>query len=225
MKGYNMNIAVFDTETTSLQKPYCYNIGIVGYNTDTDEILFKQEYVIEQIWYNLELFNTAYYAEKRELYVKSLRSRQSKLDKFGYVMQAIKRLFKAFDIQSVYAYNSPFDERVLSFNCDWFKVINPFEHLPLFDIRGYVFNKIAFTESYKDWCEIHQQFTESANYSTTAEAIYRFIVQDIEFIEDHTALSDSLIELDILKYCIEKGAKWDTEYKVYQSVPDRYKKL
>ena len=29
-----MNIMVFDTETVSVNKPFCYNIGYVIYNTD-----------------------------------------------------------------------------------------------------------------------------------------------------------------------------------------------
>ena len=75
------NFMVFDTETTSLEKPFCYNIGYVIANEN--EILVKKSFVVEQIWHNLPLFNTAYYAEKRPLYVSAMKARKTVLDKFG----------------------------------------------------------------------------------------------------------------------------------------------
>ena len=44
-----MNVCVFDTETTSLVKPFCYKIGLVIRNTGSGEILCKREWVVEQI--------------------------------------------------------------------------------------------------------------------------------------------------------------------------------
>ena len=41
-----MNIMVFDTETVNLNKPFCYNVGYVIYNTDTDETLVKKDFVV-----------------------------------------------------------------------------------------------------------------------------------------------------------------------------------
>ena len=60
-------ICVFDTETTSLDKPFCYNIGYVIADPETDEILLRRDFVVEQIWHNQPLFQTAYYAAQRPL--------------------------------------------------------------------------------------------------------------------------------------------------------------
>ena len=54
-----MNVAVFDTETIGLNKPFCYNVGMVIADTNSGAILKKYEWVIEQIWHNLPLFETA----------------------------------------------------------------------------------------------------------------------------------------------------------------------
>ena len=118
-----------------------------------------------------------------------------------------------------FAYNSPFDDRVFDFNCEWFKIINPFDNIPMFDIRGYVHKYIAFTPDFQQFCENNQYFTESGNFSTTAETVYRYISQNTDFIEEHTALADSEIELEILLYCIGKGGKWGENHKVYRSIP------
>ena len=86
------------------------------------------------------------------------------------------------------------------------------------DIRGLVHNKIAFGKAYQDFCERLKLFTESGNYSTTAESVYRYVSGNTEFIEEHTALADSEIELEILKFCLEQGAKLDGQYKTYSSI-------
>lgn len=214
-----MNIVVFDTETVNLNQPFCYDIGVIGYDTIEQKILFERQWIIEQVWHNLPLFATAYYTEKRELYVSKMRSKKARLDKFGYAAQKMIRLFQDFDIQQAYAYNSPFDERVFNFNCDWYKVKNPFDNIPIYDIRGYVHEKIAFTVEYQAFCEKHKLFTESGNYSTTAENIYRFLINSLEFDEEHTGLEDSKIELDILKHCIDRDSEWGVEHKIYASIP------
>ena len=196
-----MNYVIFDTETTSLNSPFCYNIGYVIIN-ELGETLLEKEYIVEQIWHNIPLFSTSYYAEKRPIYVQAMRQHKIKMDKFGYICQAMKRDFKKFHVAGAYAYNSNFDEKVFDFNCDWFKCINPFEEIHIMDIRGNV-HEFLFNEDYKRFCNNNQFYTDSGCYSSTAEIVYRYITNKLDFIEAHTALSDSLIEKDILLKVID----------------------
>ena len=212
-----MNIVVFDTETTSIDKPFCYNIGYVILNAESGEELKRADFVVEQVWHNPMLFTTAYYADKRSDYVSAMRSRATKMDKFGYICQAMIRDFKAYEVQLAFAYNSPFDEKVFNYNCDWFKCNNPFDNVPIYDIRGYAHHFICDSD-YKLWCELTEKFTETGNYSSTAEAVYQYISSDLDFIEAHTALADSIIEADILKACLILGAEIDGDYKPFRSL-------
>ena len=214
-----MNIMVFDTETTSLEKPFCYNIGYVIYNTDTAEVVVKKDFVVEQVWHNPMLFTTAYYADKRDLYVGRMRCRSCVLDKFGYITRAMYRDIKEYEVQHAFAYNSPFDVKVFEFNCDWFKCINPLDTVQVHDIRGHVHKKIAFSAEYQTYCDKHGLYSEAGNYSTTAEAVYRYVSSNDDFIEEHTALADAVIELGILCYCVEHGCDWETDYKTYRTIP------
>lgn len=212
-----MKICVFDTETTSLEKPYCYNVGYLILDTESRVCLVKREFVIEQIWHNLPLFNTAYYANKRSIYVGALRARTIRMEKFGYVTQQMLRDFRNYEVERAFAYNSTFDEKVFDFNCDWFKVINPFETVPISDIRGFV-HHFMIDDTFRAWCEENNAFTESGHYSTTAEALTRYIRSDASFTEDHTALSDSEIEAEILFTCLDRGADLNGGYQAKRSI-------
>lgn len=213
-----MNILIFDTETAgSFNKPFCYNIGYVIYDTDSRQPLVKKDFVVEQVWHNDMLFTSAYYADKRPIYVKRMRARQTKMLKFGYICREMARDIENFNVSSAYAYNSAFDENVFNYNCDWYKCINPFDNVPIFDIRGNV-HEFLIDENFKSFCELYSRFTESGNYSTTAETVFQYISGDTEFNEEHTALADSEIELEILLDTVRRGAKLETAYDVKMSI-------
>ncbi len=218
-----MNILIFDTETTSLNKPFTYNIGYVIYNCGLNAIIEKRDYVVEQIWHNLPLFSTAYYSEKRPIYVNRMKGKKVKMEKYDYICQEMARLIKKYDIKIAFAYNSDFDERVFNFNCDWFKCINPFDTIEIKDIRGFAHNFIVGIE-YKKFCEDNKLFTDNGNYSTTAESVYKYITQNVEFTEEHTALNDSIIETEILLYCLRKGATLDGIYPTLRSIERKQNK-
>lgn len=211
-----MNICIFDTETTGLSKPFCYNVGYV-IKSEQGDTLVEREFIVEQIWHNLPLFESAYYAAKRPLYVQAMRSHLVKMDKWGYICAQMRRDFKAFEVGVAYAFNSPFDENVFAFNCDWFKCINPFDEIDILDIRGAV-HRFIVNDEYKRFCEENERFTESGNYSTTAETVYQFVSGIDDFEEDHTALADARIESDILFYCLHKGAEIGFPYAARRSI-------
>lgn len=210
---------IFDTETVSLDKPFCYNIGYVIVNLESGERLAKKDFVIEQIWHNLSLFSTAYYAEKRPIYVKAMKARKTKMTKYGQVMRAMRADIKNYNVEIAYAYNSNFDEKVFNFNCDWYKTANPFDTIPIIDIRPFAFNSFCQTKDYKDFCESNNNFTDSGNYSTTAEAVYQYITNNTDFVEEHTALSDSEIETEILIKCYVRGVDVTIPQKCAMSIP------
>lgn len=204
---------VFDTETTGLDKPFCYDVGYL-INCDNGEKI-KRHFVIEQTWHNLQLFESAYYANKRPLYVQLMRQHKAIMDKWGYVTRQMYRDIKTYNVKVAYAYNSNFDDKVFAFNCNWFHCNNPLEEIPIYDIWGYASQFITNTAEYKQFCEDNNFFTSNGNYSGSAETVYRYITNNPTFEEEHMGLPDSLIEGEILDYCItDKLAVPETEYKV-----------
>ena len=216
MKRYKV---VFDTETTSTGKKFCYDIGYIIIDLLTGQIVVEKHFVIEQTWHNLPLFESAYYKDKRANYVSLMRARKAKLTKWGYAMREMARDFEQYEITDAYAYNSKFDDEVFSFNCDWFKCINPFDNVAIHDIWGYASRFITNTEEYKAFCDKYNFFTENNNYCVNAETVYRFITNEPDFIEEHMGLYDSQIEGAILLYCLAHGAEEDKDYPVVNIIP------
>lgn len=213
-----MSYMVFDTETTGLDKPFCYDIGYAIFD-DNRKILTRKHFVVEQIWHNLPLFESAYYKDKRQQYVSLMRQHKATMNKFGYIMREISRDIYNYKVTDAYAYNSSFDDKVIEFNCNWFKCNNPFEQTPIHDIWGYACQYITNTQPYKNFCEKYELFTDTGNYKQSAEAVYRFITSDSDFNEAHMGLYDVDIEAIILHCCEDNGATPATDYKVNTVLP------
>lgn len=221
-------IMVIDTETTSIDKPFCYNIGWVVADMEENgncKILEEKEFMVKQVWYNTMLFSTAYYADKKELYHERIRQHFIEVKRFDEIVDILLETLEHFNIEFAYAYNSPFDVRVFNFMSEWFHTPNPLAEVPVFDIRAYFTHAIKDSLVFKRYCERNEFFTESGNYSTTAEIAYKYLLEDDEFTEEHTALADSEIELEILSMCAVIGQNIFTEQKAIKSIPRLVEKV
>ena len=220
-------IMVIDTETAGKTKPFCYNIGFVvadinenGNYTTLDE----REYMVKQVWYNTMLFSTAYYADKKEIYHERIRQHFIQVKRFDEIIAELTDIIERYKVEIVYAYNSSFDENVFCFMCDWFHTPNPLAEIPVYDIRAYFTHAIQFNDCFKSWCEFNKSFTEGGNYSTTAEIAYRYLLKDNDFEEEHTALADSIIELEILSKCAERKINIFEKLTAIRSIPRKIEK-
>lgn len=207
-------VLVLDTETTSIDKPFCYDCSWVIMRKSDGQLVDCRANVIEQVWHNLPLFESAYYKEKRQRYIAMMRRHDASLDKWGYVMRKLKQDINKYKIDEVYAYNSDFDDKVITYNCDWFHCNNPLENIAVYDIWGYASEFITGDSDYQDFCELNGRFTDSGNYKGSAEVVHQYLQNDANFVEEHMGLFDSEIEASILYKCVQRGAEWGTSYKV-----------
>ncbi len=210
---------ILDTETTSLEKPFCYDISWVIMDNDTGTIVDMKANVVEQVWHNLPLFESAYYKNKRQKYILMMRKHDAIMNKWGYIMKTLKQDIKRYSISEIYAYNSDFDDKVISYNCDWYKCQNPLDNIPVYDIWGYASQFITNNADYQLFCEQYKRFTDTGNYKGSAEVVYQYLTNTPEFIEEHMGLFDSEIEAYILWACVQLGAEWAHDYKVNKILP------
>lgn len=220
-------IIVFDTETVNINKPFCYNVGWVVADMEENgsfQILEEKEYMVKQVWYNTMLFSTAYYADKKELYHDRIKQHFIEVKRFDELMEILSNTINYHNVEIAYAYNSPFDERVFHFMTEWFHTPNPMAEIPVFDIRAYFINSVKNDDDFKMFCEEHNLFTDSGNYSTTAETAFRYLMGEVSFEEEHTALADSEIELSILGWSA-KNSDIFQEMESPKSVPRLVEKV
>lgn len=201
-------ILVLDTETISVDKRFIYDIGYIIAERGADGLykpIEENQFIVDQIYYNEKLFKTAYYEQKRPLYVGLLRSRQAEVKKYGFITQIIAGDLKRNNIEAVFAYNAPFDKGAFEFTCADFGVKNPFGEKKWYDILGIANKYIHLSTDYIKFATENDFITESGYIETNAERTFAFVNQMQDFEEEHLSLSDCRIELAILNACIQNG--------------------
>ena len=225
----------------AIAKPLIYNIGWVIATTQ-GEIVKRREFLIQETFFVPSVFNTAYYREKRPLYMEKLKRGEIEVDTWNNVVDVLLADLRRVDMTT--AFNAcfdfkkaiPFTERYIQalysdYYNDWERTQywickkiakgedtgkNDEYLLPMFKLRNEVFNivdlwglaceRLINIPKYKRFCLDNKYLTNSALYfKTSAEIVYKYLNEDLDFEEEHTALSDSEIETYILAKCLKKG--------------------
>lgn len=198
-------ICVVDLEATKYKKMYDLGYLIATLNEDTNQYQIDLEVsrVIKQVWENRDLFETAYYNEKRPLYVSKLRGRTSKLQSRGHAMRCMFDTLIKYDVEMVLAFNIEYDSSVFELTSEQYNTINPIEHLQQVCIYEQVLKHMSTDEKVLDKLIANNVVSASGkSYSLNAENTYRVIKDSYDFVEEHTGLEDAKIELEILNHLI-----------------------
>ena len=211
-------ILIFDCETINTK--FIYDMGyIIAEKTECGLYapILEKQYIIEQMYQNKVAWESDGYKKKRKKYISLMRGKKAKQTKFGHALRGLKADIKNYNVEGWGAYNVSFDTNAMKFMCDYFELNYPFEELNKFDIEGMA-NTIHATNDYQTMCANYGGITPAGFVSTNAENTYRFVSDDIEFIEEHTSLEDCKIELDILNKSLELGSTFEDRKKFVPSV-------
>ena len=193
-------IIVLDIEALGLKNRQAYEIGYVVATID-GQIIRERDYMIKQTYENIELFSTAYYANKRNLYEQKLADGLAKLVYWGYAMKVLASDIEHYGVEKIYAYNSSYDFSAIELtNKKLGAKARPTAN-GIIDIMDFI-GSITDTTEYMEFCVANGYMTKANKPQTKAETLYRYITNNTDFIEDHMALEDSRIELDILRVAL-----------------------
>lgn len=194
-----------DTETANgLDDPMMYDLGGAIHDKQGN-IIESFSFVIAEVFDNAELFNTAYYAEKRPMYEADLANGKRQKVSIWYARRYVHDLCARYDVKAIIAYNAHFDYkstngtlRYLSGSfCRYFLPYG----IPVWDSWKMAQDTICKQKAYKPFCKEHDLTTANGHIKTSAEAVYRYMNLDNDFIEEHTGLEDVFIEVKIFARC------------------------
>lgn len=202
---------ILDTETAnSLDDPLMYDIG--GAIVDKRGTVYETfSFIVREIFYKNELFNTAYYAEKRPIYENDILSGNRNPVSIYFARQYIRNLCAKYSVKAICAHNARFDYRststtiryVSTSRCRFFLPYG----IPIWDTLKMAQDTICKQPTYIRWCERNGYLQKNGKPRATAEILYRYIILDTSFVESHTGLEDVLIEKEIFCRCMTQHKK------------------
>ena len=203
-----------DTETTNgLDQPLVYDIG--GAIVDKQGRVYEHfSFVIRDIFvHERELMQTAYYAEKIPEYAADIREGKREMVNFMFARRFILNLMEKYNVKDVAAYNAHFDRNALNTTIRWLTKSRVRYFFPygtnFICIWNMACQTICQRKTYKEFCEQNELFSgnghgtnkKARNISTSAENVYRYLILNPEYQEEHKGLDDVLIETEIMKRC------------------------
>lgn len=201
------NILVLDTETAgNLAYPFIYDLGFIVYDTYNKKVLDKKSVILKEIFCNRELMQTAYYMEKIPRYKKDIKKGYHELKTIKEAFNCLNDIIEYYNIKEIYTYTF-YDLKAMKHMINFYNLTFNIKNLQFFDIRAYAI-KSLFNNNYKSFCEANNFITDKGYYQTTAEVVGRYIMNKPCYIEPHTALEDSKLELNILVCATNKGLKF-----------------
>lgn len=238
-----------EKQTVAIAKPLVYDIGW----TITDRqgnIVKKENFLVQETFFVPNVFNTAYYRDKRPIYMELLEKGEIDVANWNDIVELLISDLEQVDLTT--AYNAcfdfkkaiPFTERYISalYTTDYQKwednqkrqckemvkngknnakndeYLNPYFELrgvqyPIADLWCIACERLININKYRNFCLERDLVTASVVYfKSSAETSFQYLMNNYDFIEDHTALSDAIIESQILTKALKKGKVEPTLY-------------
>tara|TARA_B100000575_G_C23015438_1_gene584803 strand:+ start:142 stop:861 length:720 start_codon:yes stop_codon:yes gene_type:complete len=212
-------IMILDTETCDLQGNV-YDVGYTVANKQGD-ILTSFNALVEEIFTDAEKMVGAFYAKKLfSHYAPMLDRGDISLMSWASIVDRIRSDAAEYGVNTLAAYNLGFDRRVMKQTNELLGNGSIFSApLKMLDIWQFACETKLSSATYKKLARQNGWVSSAGNIKTGAEFAYRFCSGDHGFIEDHTALSDAIIETDILAACY--ATKKRVPYNIMNGSPWR----
>lgn len=209
-----MKVIIIDTETTnSLEEPICYDIGFTILDKESGDIEVQRSYVVADIFLDKSLMESAYFKDKIPQYWEEIKSGQRVLTSWSKIAREFRNLIRENEIEEAYAHNMRFDYGALNLTqrfitASKFRYFFPYG-IKICDTLKMSRQVLKDNEDYRNFCLSNGFVTNKNQNRYTAEIIYRYLTNNLDFEEAHTGLEDVLIEKEILKYCLSINSECD----------------
>ena len=211
-------ILTLDTEACDLAGNV-YDVGYTIHNR-RGEILTTYNALVAEIFTDASKMMGAFYAKKLFTHYAPMLDRGDiGLVSWADIVAQIQADVETFGVNVLAAYNLGFDRRVMRQTNGLLGNGPILPKIEMLDIWQFACETKLSTATYKQIARCNGWVSSKGNIRTGAEYAYRFCSGDFGFIEDHTALSDAIIETDILTACY--ASKKRVPYGIMNAQPWR----
>ena len=185
-----------------------FDMGFVIRESSVDgEIVFKYNKIIKEVFDDKDLMKGYFFGPEKMLwYTKEIEAGRLEVAPIQEIAKDIRDTMKRFDVEILSAYNVSFDmgaitETSMKYNGG---LMFDFEGSQVWDLYHMACHALQGNDNYLIFATENKFIKPSGNLRSDAEAVYSFVKNSPAFIEDHTALSDCIIENEILTWVMKQ---------------------
>jgi len=209
----NDRIIMIDTETTNdIDCPIVYDVGYQIFSL-AEGILCEKSFVNADVFLDSELMTSAYFAEKIPQYWEDIKASKRTLRKWYNIKRELAQDCRAFGVKIACAHNAIFDNRALNTTQRYITTSKNRYFLPYgvewWDTLKMARKVLREDESYTTFCWENEYLTKNLRIRYTAEIIFKWLSENINFEESHTGLEDVEIERQIFEFLVRENPEID----------------
>lgn len=197
--------AVVDTECVGLQDKSVYDYAwqIVD---KKGNVYSEGSYLIAETITNADKMMGAFYAKKIfSHYIPMLARGEITIINWADLQAKFLADLDEFNVKAIAAYNIGFDMGAIRSTNGGNKFLH--RNFKILDIWQFACETILSQKAYMEIAKAQNWVSDAGNIRTNAEKAFAYISGDWEYIEEHTALSDVKIEVNILADCFRQKKK------------------
>lgn len=208
-----LRVLMLDTETTnSLDDPIVYDLGYEIFDLDGN-LYDRNSFVNADVFCDKELMASAFFADKIPAYWSDIKRGKRELRTWRTITEMLYKTIVDNDVKIICAHNSRFDYRsihltqryetssrwrwVFPWGCEWWDTLTMAREI------------LKDNAEYETFCVTNNFTTANGKPRYTAEILYKFITNDLDFEESHTGLEDVQIERKIFEYLLSLAPSID----------------
>lgn len=203
-------IVVLDVEGMSGKRPY--DIGYIIADFKGNIFAEHSFACLPCVWENLSTSMKTALENVREMTHRNIKEILETPEKYQWctieeIRNTLVNDILKYKVSEIWTYNCSFDKGMMTrlfdddtltkINCEWL------------DIWSAIVMTKCVTKKYVRFCRENGFVTDKGNCKTSAEVVYAYLTKNIDFVEEHTGLSDAKIEYQILMVAKKTKKKID----------------
>lgn len=201
-----------DTETANnINNPLVFDIGGAIHDKQGN-VMETFSFIVKEVFCGMpDLMAECFYQSKLPMYRAQIEQGFRQVKSWYEVRTHVHKLCDKYSVKAIIAHNMRFDyrstnttQRYLTYSK--YRYFFP-KDIPLWDTLSMARDTIVKQKTYIRFCENNGYCTKNGKPRATAEILYRYITNNVDFTESHTGLEDVLIEKEIFVKCIRQHKK------------------